>query len=188
MMAAAIFAMAVPAVATTEEPEENYQIVTHLTVDQALKKIFPNAQDILRTKVSLDAQQAKKVESRVGHALATTDVEIFIGKREGKVLGYAMMDEEIGKYRPITSMIGVAPTGEVLGVAIMVYRESRGGEGAHQRFLQQYKGKTSRDSIRVRQDIVAISGATLSVRAVSTQVRKALAVVEEVFLKGVPSR
>ena len=166
------------------EPQDNYQIVTHLSAEQALKKIFPEADQVLETRISLDPDQAKRVEERVGHSLAQNNLTIFVGKRQGKILGYALVDEEIGKYRPITSMVGVDTQGKVLGVAIMVYRESRGGEVSHKRFLQQYVGKTNSDPIRVHQDIIAISGATLSVRAVSTQVRKALAVVEEVFLKG----
>ena len=163
------------------EPQDNYQIVTHLSLEQALKKIFPRADKIMETRISLDPEQTKKVEARVGHPLLAKDYTMYVGKQQGKMLGYAMVDEEIGKYRPITSLVGVDPDGKVLGVAIMVYRESRGGEISHQRFLEQLVGKTHRDPIRVRQDIIAISGATLSVRAVSTQVRKALAIVEEVF-------
>ena len=187
-LAALFLVPAMPIAAEEVEPESNYQIVTHLSAQDALKKIFPRADEILETKISLDPDQAKKVEARVGHPLAQSDYTIYVGKQKGTMLGYAMVDEEIGKYRPITSMIGVSPQGKVLGVAIMVYRESRGGEVARRRFLAQYEGKTSCDPIRVRQDIIAISGATLSVNAVSAEVRKALAVVEEVFLKGSSNR
>ena len=180
----AMLLIASDASAQETEPEDNYQIVTHLTLEQALKKIFPTADQVLQTRISLDPGQTKKVEARVGHPLGQMDYTIFVGKQQEKTLGYAIVDEELGKYRPITSMIGIDPEGKVLEVAIMVYRESRGGEVAHKRFLQQYVGKTSRDAIRVRQDVISITGATLSVRAVSTQVRKALAIVEEVFLKG----
>ena len=165
------------------EPQDNYQIVSHLSLGDAQKKIFPQADQVLEIRISLDPDQAKQVEARVGHPLLQKDYTVYVGKQQGKTLGYAIVDDEIGKYRPITSMIGINPEGRVLGVAIMVYRESRGGEVAHKRFLNQYVGKTNQDPIRVRQDIVSITGATLSVRAVSTQVRKALAIVEEVFLK-----
>ncbi len=176
------------AIAEETEPEDNYKIVSHLTQEDALKKIFPHADQTLEMAISLDTQQAQMVEARVGHPLTRKDYTIFVGKQQGKILGYAMVDDEIGKYRPITSMIGIDTQGKVLGVAIMVYRESRGGEVSRKRFLQQYVGKTNQDPIRVHQDILSISGATLSVRAVSTEVRKTLAVVEEVFLKGSPAR
>ena len=189
LIAAALFFLyACPLKALESEPEENYQIVTHLSLDAALKKVFPKADETLETKVSLDPEQEKRVRARVGHPLLQTEYVIYIGKHKGSVLGYAMVDEEIGKYHPITSIIGVSPQGKVLGVAIMVYRESRGGEVSRRRFLAQYDGKTSRDPIRTRRDILSISGATMSVNAISTQVRKVLAIVDEVFLKGAPSK
>jgi FAD:protein FMN transferase len=165
------------------EPVGNYQVVTHLTQDQALKRIFPSADEITEQLIQLNDQQAEVVRDRVGHRLLTTSYTLYIGKKAGNILGYAMIDEEIGKYQPITSMIGVSVAGKVLDVVIMVYRESRGGEVAHPRFRQQYRGKTSQDAIRVWRDIISISGATLSVRAVNAQVRKTLAIVDEVFLK-----
>lgn len=186
--AAHLFLCAVPLAASEQEPEENYQIVTHLSLEAALKKVFPAADEILETKVSLDAEQEKRVRARVGHPLTQTAYTIYIGKHKGSILGYAMVDDEIGKYHPITSIIGVSPQGKVLGVAVMVYRESRGGEVSRRRFLAQYEGKTSRDPIRTRRDIISISGATMSVNAISTQVRKVLAIVDEVFLKGGPSQ
>ncbi len=177
-----VFASAAWAGNPEAEPENNYQIVTHLTQEDALKKLFPKADKTEALSFTLTPEQAARIEARVGHPLLQRRYEVFAATKAGVLLGYAMVDEEIGKYRPITSMIAIGPQGKVLGVAIMVYRESRGGEVSHARFLQQYKGKTSSDPIRVRKDIISISGATLSVRAVSTQVRKALAIVDETLL------
>src|SRR5438445_11266931 len=36
--------------------------------------------------------------------------------------------DEIGKSEPITFMVGMSPEGKVTEVAVMVFRESRGGE------------------------------------------------------------
>ena len=66
-------------------------------------------------------------------------------------------------------------------MAILVYRESRGGEVRRQRFLRQYRGKDGRDPIRINRDIINITGATMSVRALNTGVRKSLSLLEETF-------
>jgi FAD:protein FMN transferase len=71
--------------------------------------------------------------------------------------------------------VGVSPRGKVLEVAVMEYRESRGSEVKERRFLSQFRGKTSSDPIRVNQDIVNYTGATLSSYAIARGVRRALA-------------
>jgi hypothetical protein len=55
-----------------------------------------------------------------------------------------MIVEEIGKHQPITFMVGVQPDGKVADVAVMVYRESYGGQVRYARFLAQFTGKTLR--------------------------------------------
>jgi hypothetical protein len=92
----------------------------------------------------------------------------------GALIGYAMVLEEKGKYRPITFLVGTDPAFAVEGVEVLVYREDRGGEVRHHRFLRQYEGKTRADPIRTHSDIVNITGATISVNALNAGVRRAL--------------
>ena len=88
--------------------------------------------------------------------------------------------EEIGKEMPITIGI-VVQDNKIERVKILAYRESRGGQVRRSRFLRQYRGKDSDDSIRINQDIINITGATLSVRALNFGVRKTLALFELVY-------
>ncbi len=85
------------------------------------------------------------------------------------------MTEEVGKYRPITFMVGVTPDFVVRDVAVLIYRESRGGDVKRRRFLDQYRGKSLRDPIDVHRDIINISGATISVRSLNAGVKRVLA-------------
>ena len=66
----------------------------------------------------------------------------------------------------------------------MVYREAYGGEVRDRRFLQQYKGKQLKDPLLPYRDIQNISGATLSVEAIGRGSKKALALVDLVYLEG----
>jgi len=95
-----------------------------------------------------------------------------------------VIQETIGKHRPITYMVGVSPDGRVTSVEILVYRESKGNEVRMKRFNYQYEGKTTQDPIRINKDIINITGATMSVRSVSAGVKRALVLVEEFFLKA----
>jgi len=97
--------------------------------------------------------------------------------------------EEIGKYRPITFVVGVRPDGSVSDVAVMAYREPYGGEVKSARFLRQYRNKSPADLLRSGRDIVNIAGATLSVEAASRAVHKAQALaatLDERAKEGAP--
>lgn len=76
--------------------------------------------------------------------------------------------EEVGKERPITIGV-VVEKNKIQDIAILVYRESRGGEVRHEFFTNQFEGATlikNRNNYDLSEDIDGISGATLSVRAV----------------------
>ena len=74
--------------------------------------------------------------------------------------------------------------GEITNIAVLVYRESRGGEIAKKRFLYQFLGKSLKNPIRINKDIINITGATMSVQCMCAGVRKVIAVINEYYLSG----
>jgi len=166
-----------PMIHSAEISEEIY-----LTTDQALKQAFPKADQIRQETKTLTAGQRTAIEQSLGRLQDQTTYTIYIGELEGKTLGYATVVEEIGKLLPITFMVTVTPEGEVDRVSVMVYRESHGGEVRRRRFLAQYKGRRKTHPIRVNRDIINVSGATLSARGISTGVKRALFVIDAMYL------
>ena len=61
---------------------------------------------------------------------------------------------------------------------VLVYREDYGGEIGSKRWLKQFIGKTENDSLKYGDDIVAISGATISVRSMTTAINNLLASIK----------
>jgi hypothetical protein len=81
--------------------------------------------------------------------------------------------DEIGKEMPIT--VGIAINeGAVEHVKVLVYRESRGWEVKSPSFTAQFFGAKLDDGKKLDKQIDGISGATLSVRALSRLTRLAL--------------
>ena len=78
----------------------------------------------------------------------------------------AWMLEEIGKEEPITTGI-VVQGGKIILVRILAYRESRGEEVRHGFFTDQFKGAGMKTGTDLDRHIDGISGATLSVNAVT---------------------
>jgi hypothetical protein len=81
--------------------------------------------------------------------------------------------EEIGKTQPITTGI-VVDQGAIARIAVLVYRESHGWEVRYPFFTGQFKGATLSSTQQLDRNIDGISGATLSVRALTRLARVAL--------------
>ncbi len=163
--------------------EELGSIEVYLTEEQALKILFPKSQKVHSEELRLTPPQKARIEERIGWKFPEDSFKAFTAESTGKVDGYAIIQETIGKHRPITYIVGITPEGKVFTVEILVYRESKGSEIRRKRFNAQYEDKTARDPIRINQDIINISGATMSVRSVSAGVKRALVLAEEFFLQ-----
>ncbi|MDP3940378.1 MAG: FMN-binding protein [Deltaproteobacteria bacterium] len=176
-----IFAASVgPAVAPGAASDEE----VYLTPEEAPGLLFPEATSINLERARLTPALREEIGKRIAPtrpSLWEPSVPVYLAKKEGSVVGYAVVVNEIGKHRPITFVVGVETDGRVRGVEIMVYRESVGSDVRAGRFLKQYRGKTLEAPLRAGRDITNISGATLSVRAVNRGTRKALALIEILY-------
>jgi Na+-translocating ferredoxin:NAD+ oxidoreductase RnfG subunit len=150
---------------------------------QAIGKVFPAAHWVVTDTIVPDSAVRATLERQLSRPLYEPD---YVFRRvygeEGKLLGYALVTEERGKYRPITMLIGVDTTHRVAGVQVLVYREPRGGEVSREYFLRQYRGKSVGDPIRLNRDIINISGATISVQSVNAAVKKTLVLVNRYYV------
>ncbi|RMH37364.1 MAG: FMN-binding protein [Nitrospirae bacterium] len=164
-------------------PEEMGQEDVYLTPEQAAKLMFPDSETIRRDIIQLTPAQKATIEQRIGWRFPETTFDVYIGETKGRIDGWAVIQNTIGKHKPMTYMVGIDPDGEVIGVEVLVYRESRGSEVRTKRFNYQYEGKTVYDPIRINRDIINISGATMSVRSMSAGVKRALVIVDEIYLK-----
>ena len=104
----------------------------------------------------------------LGHPFVQRRVRYWqVGERSAWVL------DEIGKEEPITTGI-VINAGKIEQVRVLVYRESRGAEVRYPRFTGQFTGARLKNQQELDRDIDVISGATLSVNALTRLARLAL--------------
>lgn len=81
--------------------------------------------------------------------------------------------DEIGKEKPIT--VGIVINNHTIErVKVLAFRESRGWEVKHTFFTDQFKHATLKDEKNLSKTIDGITGATLSVRALTKLSRLAL--------------
>ncbi|MEE9615164.1 MAG: FMN-binding protein [Thermodesulfobacteriota bacterium] len=149
----------------------------YATEQEVLERAFPGA-EIEKKRLKISPGERERIEELIKGKYFKKSISFHIARKEGRTLGYATVPNEVGKTRRITFMVVMDRDGKVKSVDILVFRESHGYEIENPRWRKQFEGKTIEDPIRPRRDIKNISGATLSVRAVTRGVKKALAAFE----------
>ena len=154
-----------------------------LTEDEALKLMFPTSGRIRKDVIRLTPEKKTQIEERIGWKFPEEFFEVYIGETGKQTDGYVLIQNTIGKHKPMTYMVGVDTTGHVSNVELLVFREARGSEVRTKRFNVQYEGKTASDPVRLNKDIINISGATMSVRSMTAGIKRVLVLVDEFYLK-----
>ncbi len=148
--------------------------VVYMKPKDVLTQFFNNSEKVVSEKKQVGAIQRAELSQRLGYKFKEKELIFYVGKTGAKIDGYALLDHQIGKTQPITFMTLIGPKGRVEQIEVLVYRESHGSEVRHQRFLKQFYTKVSSDPLRRGRDIVNISGATMSVDAMTVGVKRAL--------------
>lgn len=158
-----------------------------MSEQEALEILFPRAAWTEEVK-TLDGAAREELARSTRLRFGENSYRFHVARADGRVAGYALTLDEIGKSEPITFTVGIDANGKVTDVILLVFRESRGAEVRDKRFLRQFHGKTRRDPLQVNRDILNYSGATLSSQALARGVRKALVLLGYFYHPDTDSR
>ena len=147
----------------------------YLSVEQAQQAIFPGG-SFVPAPLSLTDEQKAAIARRAG---ASTGLSPQVWKVAGG--GWFIVDQTIGKHELITYAVGLDAAGSVRGIEVLEYLENYGGQIRYASWRKQFVGKKAADPVTLEQDILNISGATLSCRHVTEGVRRLLALHDVVL-------
>jgi Na+-translocating ferredoxin:NAD+ oxidoreductase RnfG subunit len=169
---------------------------TLLTKEDAFKEVFFSGAEIEKETKELTGATLARIKERLGGNLiytqegsesapveSQTKIDFYFAKKDGERRGVAIIDVEPGKWGPVEIITAMTTEAVVKNVRVLSYQEQRGQPIARNSFMNQYSGKTSKSPLTVDKDIIPISGATISSRAATFTVRKAIVIYEEVYLK-----
>lgn len=149
-----------------------------LTKDQITKQI--QAKQDAANKSALSNAQTFKLLSPAevknkGLRLDNEQDKIFTAFNGSKI-GYAVLVHPRGYGGIMEVAVGISTDGKVKGVSIVSHLETPGlgGRVTENTFLKQFIRLTPSDPVEVRKDVDAISGATISSKALTKGVRTAL--------------
>lgn len=154
------------------------------TTEQVQRELFPQASHFEDHTLSFSKEQRKLIKHRAGTRQRNDTQAVWRALNGSELLGWVIVDDVIGKHEFITYAVAVSPAGEVIGLEIMSYRETKGGEVREASWRNEFKGKTLDDTLRLGKDISNISGATLSCRNLTDGVKRLL-VIWDIALREV---
>lgn len=154
-----------------------------MSEEDGVKIMLPKSERVRKDVIKLSPEKKAQIEERIGWKFPEESFEVYIGETGTQIDGYALVQNTIGKHKPMTYMVGIDGKGHVSDIELLVFRESRGSEIRQKRFNTQYEGKTVQDPVRINKDIINISGATMSVRSMSAGIKRVLVLVDEFYLK-----
>ncbi|MCX7550229.1 FMN-binding protein [Xanthomarina sp. F2636L] len=102
-----------------------------------------------------------------------------------KLIGYAYISKAPSKTDEFDYLALLDPELVILKTKVLVYREDYGGEIGSKRWLKQFVGKTQNDDLRYGDNIMAISGATISVRSMTTAMNNLLISLKTLHSKNI---
>lgn len=154
----------------------------YLTVIQAQKIIFPDAQNFQPILLKLSEAQRDKIKALSGLRQRWEEQKVWRAEKDGKLQGWFIVDDVVGKHEFITYGVGLSPDGVVVGVEVMSYRETKGDQIREASWRKNLVGKSLSDKFKLDEDVPNISGATLSCRNVTDGVRRLLALQKVALL------
>jgi len=150
--------------------------------NDALVLAFPDAEEVTSNTFILDEDQVARIESLAKCDLDSKLVKIYTGLRDGKVLGYALIDVHNVRTLPEAFMVVLSPAGKVRSLRVLAFHEPLEYKPTD-RWYRQFDDRSIEAPLRLGGDVHGVVGATLSARATTSGVRRALAFYE-VLLRG----
>ena len=152
--------------------------------ESALRMAFADADTVIKQELFLSKSEAEEIEKLARVKLPSRLVTMYVGWKNGGILGYAFIETHRVRTLPETILIVINPDGRIRGVHMLAFHEPP-EYGPPARWLGQFEGRPLTDGLNLRDDVAGIAGATLTATAITAAVRRTLAIFEvEVGSKG----
>lgn len=149
--------------------------------NEALELAFGKDANVEQLPLFPDPQQVAKIEELAKVKLDSGLFTFYVGKNQGKVLGYAAIETGTVRTKPETLMIVLTADGELRNVTTLAFHEPPEYQPPERWFEQLYKRPLA--EMDFNKGIDGISGATLSTRATVGSVRKVMAIYQVMVKK-----
>lgn len=147
-------------------------------VNKEIKNVF-SIENFDFNPVLIDSEVKKELPSKF------EDNNLFKIETNNKLLGYAYLAQAPSKTAQFDYLVLLDTSLVVKKAKVLMYREEYGGEIGSKRWLKQFIGKTQNDELKYTDNIMAISGATISVRSMTNAMNNLLQSLKVLHSKNI---
>jgi FMN-binding domain len=144
--------------------------------NEAMELAFGKGTQVEQLSLFPDDNQAAKIQQDAKVNLDSGLFTFYVGKAQGKILGYAAIETSTVRTQPETLMIVLTPDGELRNVYTLAFHEPPEYLPPERWFEQLYKRPLA--EMDFNKGVDGISGATLSTRAAINSIRKVMAIYQ----------
>lgn len=145
-----------------------------LSEKEALSRAFPSA-TFEREVLYLTEAQVEAIQKRARSRLPSAVVTRILARVDGELVGRAYLDTHTVRTMPETVLTAVRPDGSVKAALVLQFAEPS-DYLPREKWLETFDGKPLDDDLWPGRGVRRVTGATLTVRALTEAVRRSLAV------------
>lgn len=142
--------------------------------ESVIRENFGDSCQINAFKLKLDKNLKLNAEKHARQRFFSKFVYYYEIILNEEIVGYAILDNVLGKVKPITFMVMFNIDKTIKSVDVIKYREQHGGAVESKSWLDQFQNANLNSNLELNEDIDGISGATISVKSVISGVKKKL--------------
>ena len=139
----------------------------YLTLEQA-KQLLWGDSTLTKRVLELTEEQVKTIQNRSGTRVRNTTLQTW--QVEGG--GWFIVDQIIGKHENIDIAFSYQQDGTFKDFEIITYRETYGYEVANPKWKKQFHGMDFHQHLKLDDQIINISGATLSCKHITDGINR----------------
>ncbi len=147
---------------------------------EALHAVYGDDVKIEKKNVLLTIAKAEVVYKQAKMKKGSKIFRTFKVIKDDKVIAYAILISRPVRTKDAAILYMISPKGVIESVEVIAFNEPPEFTPSRQ-YINQFKGKTGQDTLRVGKDIPTVTGATMGARNVTDGARLALAVFDMLF-------
>jgi hypothetical protein len=144
--------------------------------NEAMELAFGKGAQIEQLSLFPDENETAKIEQDAKVKLDSGLFTFYVGKDQGKILGYVAIETSTVRTKPETLMIVLTPDGELSKVVTLAFHEPPEYQPPEHWYEQLYKRPLA--DMDFNKGVDGISGATLSTRSALTSIRKVMSIYQ----------
>lgn len=146
----------------------------------ALHAVYGKEVKIEKKNVLLTLDKAKIVYKQAKMKKGGKIFRTFKVKKDKQIIAYAILISRVVRTKDAAILYMISPEGVIEGVEVIAFNEPPEFTPSRN-YIDQFKGKSTKDTLRVGKDIPTVTGATMGARNVTDGARLALAVFDMIF-------